>query len=67
MKIEFHPDFHIKPNFKIIWPRFKELFGGFKFTPENYHHLKRKVLTILSLVLVLIIVVLLVIKFVSNK
>jgi hypothetical protein len=56
MKLEFRPDFRISPQLKIIWPKIRELFGGFKFKPENYRQMMKKVLTVLSWVFLLLIV-----------
>jgi hypothetical protein len=58
VKIEFHPDFRIRPVFKIAWAGFKGLFVGFKFQPEGYPRMMRKAAAILALILVPIAVVL---------
>jgi hypothetical protein len=57
MKIEFHPDFRIPPEFKAIVPRFKEAFRNLKFKPENYRQMMRKMLLILFCACLLILVI----------
>jgi len=56
MKIEFHPDFKIHPLFKAVWPRFKELFQGLRFKPENFKVTKKKFTIVLGVVMLILLV-----------
>jgi hypothetical protein len=62
MKIEFHPDFHFRIDFTVIWPRIAGAFKGLKFNPDTYPRLARKAAILLAWVVALLILAVLLIK-----
>jgi hypothetical protein len=67
VKIEFHPDFKVRPSFKAMFPMLRELFKRYKFHPENYQRMLRRVSLILSIVAVLIGALLVAVKAMAGK
>jgi len=57
MKIEFHPDFNFRFDFKVIWPRIAGAFKGLKFNPDKYPHLARKIGSLILLIFVSLVLV----------
>jgi hypothetical protein len=59
MKIEFRPDFHIRPIFKAIFPKLKELLVVLRQKTGNYPQMTKKMLLVIAIVTILIVVALL--------
>ena len=54
MKIEFRPDFKVRPKLRIAWPRLSELFAVLRFKPEKNPGSRRRALCALAVILVLL-------------
>jgi hypothetical protein len=65
MKLEFRPVFKFDFKLEAVWPKFKALFAGFKFELANGGKAKRKIVSILSAIILAILIALVLIKVLS--
>jgi hypothetical protein len=56
MKFEFRPDFKARFAPKALRPKFMALFVRLKFNPENSRRMMKKVLPVLSLLLMAVVI-----------
>jgi hypothetical protein len=65
MKIEFHPDFNFRIDFKVIWPRFKGFLKNLSFKPERYPQVLGKLAVVIAAGLALILIVVIILGIIS--
>jgi hypothetical protein len=66
MKIEFRPEFKALIKLQALWPKLRGLSFAFKFKPESEGDSKRKVVSILSIVILAVVLTIVLIKILSS-
>jgi hypothetical protein len=65
MKFEFRPEFKFLIKLEALRPKLRGLLLGFKFDPENGGESKRKIISILSVIILAVLIAVALIKVLS--